>query len=93
VAYARRPIDDNAERGIVVGVKARAELESLAVERLRATSIVKGLIDAIVWVLVAKCFEEVRSFLEFDLWWRFQAHNPRDMIGLFTMVLNEPPMT
>jgi hypothetical protein len=58
VAYARRPIDDNAEIGVVAGAKARIEWGSLAVGRLRTTSMVKGFIDAIVWLLVAKDFEE-----------------------------------
>jgi len=53
VAYARRPIDGSAYNGLVVGVNVRTELISDAAGRLRATSIVKGLVAAIVWLLVA----------------------------------------
>ena len=51
---ARRPVVENAVRALTEGVKGRTALESLAVGRLRATSIVKGFADAIVRSLVAK---------------------------------------
>ena len=51
---ARKPVVENAAKALVEGVKGRTELESLAVGRLRATSMVKGFADAIVWLLVAK---------------------------------------
>jgi hypothetical protein len=50
---ARRPVVENAAKELVNGVKGRIELESLVVGRLRATSMVKGFADAIVWLLVA----------------------------------------
>jgi hypothetical protein len=50
---ARRPVVENAAKELVAGVKGRTELESQAVGRLRATSMVKGFADAIVWLLVA----------------------------------------
>jgi len=53
VAYPRRVVVENTARGLVVGVKGRTELESLTVGRLRATSIVKGFADAMMWLLVA----------------------------------------
>ena len=49
MAYARRPLDVSVARGPVVGVKGLMELDSLTVGRLRATSMVKGFADAIVW--------------------------------------------
>jgi hypothetical protein len=52
VAYPRRVVENTA-RGLVVGVKGRTELESLTVGRLRATSIVKGFADAMMWLPVA----------------------------------------
>ena len=54
VAYARRVVGENTARGLVVGVKGRTALESLAVGRLRAMSIVKGFADAMMWLLVAR---------------------------------------
>lgn len=51
---ARRPVVENAAKELVPGVNGRMELESLAVGRLRATSMVKGFADAIVRSLVAK---------------------------------------
>jgi hypothetical protein len=54
VAYGRRVLVENAARGLEEGTCGRTAFESLAVARLRATSIVKGLADAIVWLLVAK---------------------------------------
>jgi len=57
VAYARRPLDVSAAKGLVAGVKGLMELDSLAVGRLRATSMVKGFADAIVCLLVAKLLE------------------------------------
>lgn len=44
---------ENAARGLVEGAIVRIELENRAVGRLRATSIVKGFADAILWLLVA----------------------------------------
>ena len=49
----RKPEVENATSALVEGVKVRTELESLAVGRLRATSMVKGFADAIVVLLVA----------------------------------------
>jgi hypothetical protein len=57
---ARRPVVENGAKEFVAGVKGRTELESLAVGRLRATSMVKGFADAIVWVLAANVVEEGR---------------------------------
>jgi hypothetical protein len=54
VAYARRVLVENAARELEGGANVRTALESLAVGRRRATSIVKGFADAIVWFLVAK---------------------------------------
>jgi hypothetical protein len=54
VAYARRVLVENAARGIEEGATGRTACKSLAVGRLRATSIVKGFADAIVWLLVAR---------------------------------------
>ena len=54
MAYARRVVVENTARGLVVGVKGRTALESLTVGRLRATSIVKGFVDAMMWLLVAR---------------------------------------
>jgi hypothetical protein len=45
---------ENTARGLVVGVKGRTELDSLAAGRLRTTSIVKGFADAMMWLLVAR---------------------------------------
>jgi len=42
---------------LVEDVNGRMELESLAVGRLRATSIVRGFADAIVWLLVALWYD------------------------------------
>jgi hypothetical protein len=53
VAY-RRLLVENAARGPVVAVNGRMELESLAVGRLRTTSIAKGFADAMLWLLVAR---------------------------------------
>lgn len=50
---ARRVVVEKAARALEVGVKVRAALESLAVGRLRATSIVKGFADAMMGLLVA----------------------------------------
>ena len=54
VAYARRVLVENAASGLEEHANGRTALESLAVGRLRATSIVKGFADAIVWLLVAR---------------------------------------
>jgi len=54
VAYVRIELVDNAASGIEEHASGRIALESLAVWRLRATSIVKGFADAIVWLLVAR---------------------------------------
>jgi hypothetical protein len=49
VAYARRAVVEKAARDVDwAGEKLRTELIRLAVGRLRATSIVKGFVDAIV---------------------------------------------
>ncbi len=48
VAYARSVVVENAARGEVVGVNVRMDEASLAVGRLRATSMVKGFADAIL---------------------------------------------
>jgi hypothetical protein len=55
VAYPRTLLTERAASGLVAGVMGRKELDSLAVGRLRATSMVKGFVDAIVWLLVADC--------------------------------------
>jgi hypothetical protein len=52
VAFARRLVE-NAARGLVVGENDRKGPESRVVGRLRATSIVKGFADAMMWWLVA----------------------------------------
>lgn len=39
---------------VAAGVNGRRDVESAAAGRLRATSVVKGLADAIVWLLVAE---------------------------------------
>jgi hypothetical protein len=54
---ARRPVVENATMELVEDVNGRMELESLAVGRLRATSIVRGFADAIVWLLVALWYD------------------------------------
>ena len=64
MAYARRPLDVSAAKGLVAGVKGLMELDSLAVGRLRATSMVKGFADAIVCLLVAKLLEGVEISIE-----------------------------
>ena len=51
---ARKPVVENAARAPVEGVKGRTELESLVIGRLRATTMVKGFADAMMWLLVAK---------------------------------------
>jgi hypothetical protein len=57
VAYPRIPHEMIAARGLIAGVKGRKVLESLAVGRLRTTSVVKGFADAIVVLPVVNCFE------------------------------------
>jgi hypothetical protein len=57
---ARKAVVENAAAEFVTGVKVRTALENLAVGWLRATSIVKGFADAIVWLLVANVVEEGR---------------------------------
>jgi hypothetical protein len=54
VAYARSMLVENAASGLEEHANGRIALENLAVGRLRATSIVKGFADAIVWLLVAR---------------------------------------
>lgn len=54
VAYARRVLVEKAGKGLEETARGRTALESLAAGRLRATSIVKGFADAIVWLLVAR---------------------------------------
>lgn len=52
----RKVVVEKAARGLVAGaaiVRIELELVSRAVGRLRATSIVRGFADAIVWLLVA----------------------------------------
>jgi len=44
--------------GTAVGVKGRIEFESLDVGRLRTTSMVRGFVDAIEWLLVVYLLEE-----------------------------------
>jgi hypothetical protein len=49
---------ENAARGLVVeGVKMCVELEKLAVGRLRATSIAKGFVEAIILVVRGEVVE------------------------------------
>jgi hypothetical protein len=59
VAYARRPLDVIAATGLVAGAKGRMELESLTAGRLRATSIVRGFVNAIVLLLAARYLRRV----------------------------------
>jgi hypothetical protein len=54
VAYVRRVLVEKAGKGLEEAARRRTALESLATGRLRATSIVKGFADAIVWLLVAR---------------------------------------
>jgi hypothetical protein len=54
VAYVRRVLVEQAGKGLEEAARGRTALESLAAGRLRATSIVKGFADAIVWLLVAR---------------------------------------
>jgi hypothetical protein len=49
----REVLVENAVRGLVDGAKVRTEFDSLNVGRLRTTSIVKGFVDAMMWLLVA----------------------------------------
>jgi len=58
VAYARSMLVENAASGLEEHANGRIALENLAVGRLRATSIVKGFADAIVWLLVARTVGE-----------------------------------
>jgi hypothetical protein len=51
---ARKPVVENDARALVECMKGRTGLKSLDVGRLRATSMVKGFADAMMWVLVAK---------------------------------------
>jgi len=62
---ARRPVVEKAAREFEEGVKVRAVLDSLAVGRLRATSIVKGFADAMMGLLVAVVIEE-RELVDLD---------------------------
>jgi hypothetical protein len=78
VAYARKPVDVSAASGLFADVRCRNELESLAVGRLRATSIVKGFADAIVWLLVASLSFEVVECLEVG---GCRVENPMATIG------------
>lgn len=57
MAYVRNVPLENAARRLEEGANGRAAFESLAAWRPRATSIVKGFADAIVWLLVAKSLE------------------------------------
>jgi hypothetical protein len=57
---ARRLLVENVARAPVAGAKVRTEFASLAVGRLRTTSIVRGFVDAIVWLLVVEVAEEGR---------------------------------
>jgi hypothetical protein len=54
VAYVRRVLVEKAGKGLEEAARGRTALESLVAGRLRATSIVKGFADAIVWLLVAR---------------------------------------
>jgi hypothetical protein len=56
VAYDLNPVVARAARGEVADVRGRALLRRAAVGRLRATSMLRGLVDAIVRKLVAMCF-------------------------------------
>lgn len=51
---ARRLVVEKAARELVVGANGLTEFASLAVGRLRATSMVKGFADAMIRSLVAK---------------------------------------
>jgi hypothetical protein len=77
VAYARRALDVS---GLAVDAKGRKVPEILAVGRLRATSIVKGFADAIVWSLVARCFGNVKCVKLVELV-DVDDDNPFAMIG------------
>jgi hypothetical protein len=50
----RRAVVEKAATRVAAGVNGRRDVESAAAGRLRATSVVKGLADAIVWLLVAE---------------------------------------
>lgn len=52
VAY-RRLLVEKAASELVVGTNGRTEPVSLVAGRLRTTSIVKGFVDAMIWLLAA----------------------------------------